>query len=69
MKCPHCNSLMNIYETTKNDKSQVSFYRCSICVAQHVSSSIVTTGQIYGFDNHKHSISGRASHNRTIAMV
>ncbi|MBT3722430.1 MAG: hypothetical protein HOM14_16855 [Gammaproteobacteria bacterium] len=69
MKCPHCNSLMNIYESTKNDKSQVSFYRCSICVAQHVSSSVVTTGQFYGFENQKHSISELTSHNRTIAMV
>ena len=38
MNCPHCKSHMNITESILNDKSQVSFFQCTVCVAQHVSS-------------------------------
>ena len=38
MKCPNCNSQMFITDETANSKSHVTFYRCSICVSEHVSS-------------------------------
>ena len=38
MKCPNCKSQMFVTEETANAKSQVTFYRCSICVSEHVSS-------------------------------
>ena len=38
MKCPNCNSQMFITDETANNKSHVTFYRCSICVSEHVSS-------------------------------
>lgn len=45
MQCPQCKSLMEIYDQFANDKSEVSFYRCTICEAEHVSSSMLTAGQ------------------------
>lgn len=38
MKCPNCKSQMFVTDETVNAKSQVTFYRCSICVSEHVSS-------------------------------
>ncbi len=38
MKCPNCKSQMFVTDETANTKSQVTFYRCSICVSEHVSS-------------------------------
>ncbi len=38
MKCPNCDSQMFITDDTANTKSHVIFYRCSICVSEHVSS-------------------------------
>jgi len=38
MKCPNCSSQMFITDETANARSQVTFYRCSICVSKHVSS-------------------------------
>ena len=38
MKCPNCNSQMFVTDETANTRSQVTFYRCSICVSEHVSS-------------------------------
>lgn len=38
MKCPNCKSQMFVIDETANAKSQVTFYRCSICVSEHVSS-------------------------------
>ena len=38
MKCPNCKSQMFVTDETANAKSQVTFYRCSICVSEHVSS-------------------------------
>ena len=45
MKCPHCHSIMQLIESDRNDKSQVFFYRCSVCVAEHVSSQLLTADQ------------------------
>lgn len=45
MQCPQCKSLMDIYDQFANDKSEVSFYRCTICEAEHVSSTMLTAGQ------------------------
>ena len=41
MKCPNCSSQMFIADETVNARSQVTFYRCSICVSEHVSSEPV----------------------------
>ena len=41
MKCPNCKSQMFVTDETVNAKSQVTFYRCSICVSEHVSSEPV----------------------------
>lgn len=46
MKCSHCNSPMQIVDRVTYDKSSVSFYRCTICEAEHVSSSMLTTGRL-----------------------
>ncbi len=43
MKCPHCRSAMQLVESDRNDKSQLFFYRCTVCVAEHVSSQLLTT--------------------------
>ena len=37
MKCPNCYSPMFVADETATSKSQVTFYRCSICVSEHVS--------------------------------
>lgn len=38
MKCPNCSSQMFITDETLNSRSHVIFYRCSLCVSEHVSS-------------------------------
>ena len=42
MKCPNCNSQMFITDETVNRKSHVIFFRCSLCVCEHVSAEPVT---------------------------
>ena len=41
MKCPNCRSEMFVTDETSNARSQVTFYRCSLCVGEHVSSEPV----------------------------
>ncbi len=41
MKCPNCNSRMFVTDETATAKSSVTFYRCSICISEHVSSEPV----------------------------
>jgi transcription elongation factor Elf1 len=63
MKCPHCQSLMEVYDQQVSDISKVSFYRCTVCVAEHVSSTLNTVHRInarssidtafFGFGSHK----------------
>ena len=38
MKCPNCSSQMFVADETVNSKSHVTFFRCSLCVSEHVSS-------------------------------
>ena len=38
MKCPNCSSQMFIADETVNSKSHVTFFRCSLCISEHVSS-------------------------------
>ena len=38
MKCPNCKSEMIVTDEAATAKSQVTFYRCSICISEHVSS-------------------------------
>lgn len=46
MKCPHCHSLMEIYDRQASRLSEVAFYRCTVCLAQHVSSAMLAAGQL-----------------------
>lgn len=62
MKCPHCNSLMNIYQKTTTDKSEVSFFRCTICVSEHVSSSILTRAQQDDFPSQRYNLNNFPNH-------
>ena len=39
MKCPKCSSQMLVTDETVNARSHVTFFRCSLCVNEHVSSS------------------------------
>ena len=38
MKCSKCESQMFITDETTNSSSHVTFYRCSLCTSEHVSS-------------------------------
>jgi DNA-directed RNA polymerase subunit M/transcription elongation factor TFIIS len=38
MKCPNCSSQMFITDETVNSRSHVIFFRCSVCISEHVSS-------------------------------
>ena len=38
MICPKCRSQMFVTDETVNLRSHVTFYRCSLCVSEHVSS-------------------------------
>ena len=38
MKCQNCHSAMFVTDETVNDRSQVTFYRCSVCTSEQVSS-------------------------------
>ncbi len=66
MKCPHCNSHMDNYETSSDDKIEVLFYRCTICEAQHVSSSKVTAYQIKSVLSSAAPFPGNRSQNLTL---
>ena len=47
MKCPNCSSQMFITDETANSRSHVTFYRCSICVSEHVSSEPILEAASY----------------------
>lgn len=38
MKCPNCSSKMFVKSESSGDKSHVTFFRCSLCSSEHVSS-------------------------------
>ncbi len=38
MKCQNCHSAMFVTDETVNDRSHVTFYRCSVCASEQVSS-------------------------------
>lgn len=46
MKCPNCQSLMLVTDKTSSARSHVIFYRCSLCISEHVSSepNVESTG-------------------------
>jgi DNA-directed RNA polymerase subunit M/transcription elongation factor TFIIS len=39
MKCPNCSSQMFVADETISQKSHVTFFRCSLCVSEHVSAT------------------------------
>ena len=45
MKCPNCSSQMFVTDETSTSRSHVVFYRCSLCVSEHVSSHPVPQTQ------------------------
>lgn len=47
MKCPNCSSHMFITDETATSRSQVTFYRCSVCVSEHVSSEPIEDSSGY----------------------
>lgn len=47
MKCPNCSSQMFITDETASSRSQVTFYRCSLCVSEHVSSEPIVEAASY----------------------
>ena len=52
MKCPNCCSQMFVTDETVNSRSHVTFYRCSLCVSQHVSSEpVVESASSAGTDH------------------
>lgn len=69
MKCPHCNSHMQIYDRNTTKISEVSFYRCSVCVAEYVSSSMVTTGQLEFMAPPPVRVSGNGSQNEFLNVI
>jgi transposase-like protein len=62
MKCPHCDSLMEIYDQQVSVTSKVSFYRCTVCVAEHVSSTLHTVGRSLPRSSIQYTISRFESH-------
>ncbi len=46
MKCPHCHSHMDNYQTSTEERSQVRFYKCTVCQAEHVTASRIAIHQI-----------------------
>lgn len=69
MRCPHCQSLMEIYDQQVSPISQVSFYRCTVCVAEHVSSSLNTVGHNVAHSSIHPPVSGFESHNSTLQIL
>lgn len=69
MNCPQCHSHMHAYQTQSNEKSQVSFYRCTVCVAEHVSSSLITARQLGGLVPSTPDISANSSQNGLAGLV
>jgi len=43
MKCPNCSSQMFVADESITQKSHVTFYRCSLCVSEHVSATPLTS--------------------------
>ena len=63
MKCPHCNSHMENTDASSDNKVQVSFYRCTICEAEHVTSSVVPVYRLNPTSATASFFSGNASQN------
>ena len=69
MKCPHCQSLMNPYDRQSSRKCEVVFYRCTVCMAEHVSSNMITTGRFAVLSSISSVISGTQSQNTNLGML
>jgi DNA-directed RNA polymerase subunit M/transcription elongation factor TFIIS len=69
MKCPHCNSHMDNYQSSSDEKIEVLFYRCTICEALHVSSSKVSAHQLNSALSSSPLFSSNTSQNLTLARV
>lgn len=66
MKCPNCQSPMFVTDETTSARSQVTFYRCSLCVSEHVSSQPVVESISYDLIN---SIGSLATERKRYVMV
>jgi hypothetical protein len=45
MKCPNCSSSMFIADKTAQGRSLVTFFRCTTCIGEHVSSELINDDQ------------------------
>lgn len=45
MKCPNCSSSMFVADKTAEGKSLVTFFRCTTCIGEHVSSELTSDDQ------------------------
>jgi hypothetical protein len=46
MKCPNCSSSMFVSNENTTDRSKVKFYRCTLCIGEHVVSEPVANDQL-----------------------
>ncbi|MDH3218154.1 MAG: hypothetical protein OEO19_01375 [Gammaproteobacteria bacterium] len=64
MKCPNCRSKMFVTDETANSRSHVTFYRCSLCVSEHVSSEPIP--EIIGYQSSAYPDSRDTDTNRNL---
>lgn len=60
---------MENYDSSSNDKSQVSFFRCTVCDAEHVSSELLAVGQFEGLANTLLNVSRNTSQNGSLHLA
>ncbi|MDH3388607.1 MAG: hypothetical protein OEN02_11940 [Gammaproteobacteria bacterium] len=66
MKCPNCRSQMFIADETANSRSHVTFYRCSVCVSEYVSSEPIL--EVIGYPSRDYPDSRDSDNNRYLMV-
>ena len=61
MKCPNCSSQMFVADETLTSKSHVTFFRCSLCVSEHVSSEPIAMSLGEAIDEQANALMGRTT--------
>ena len=69
MKCPNCRSFMFISDKTTEGKSLVTFFRCSTCIGEHVSSELTNEDDHYPFSRLEFFESAPAKKDKYIQML
>ncbi len=67
MKCQNCQSAMFVTDETVNDRSHVTFYRCSVCVSEHVSSEPIV--EAVSFDDNDYFASSTEEGKKRYLMI